>query len=335
MKVKHSMMQILKRDETKIRKGVLFRVSSRKLFPSLLLMVLGLSVLIPCALDAQPRTRPTAPESRFDDLEKEEAEAFLERFRENTLQASYVFGFEMRVMPARGKGVTYQGRLWNGPVSEDTAGSLVEIFSDDRTSPEVQLLFHRNRSGESRGWKYSGSVETQSPEEWGEEKREGVQVLEYDQFYQPLLETDYSPFDLQMPFVFWQDASYEGRYFLRGRSTYTFLVHPPEKFQEDDAWPWKAIRLHFDAEFEALMQVDWIDSRNRDRRTLALLEIKEVEDQWIPKTLDFRNRETRGKTRFTVNQVAFNLAFPQEIFTPMVLGRWSPVLDDDFFHPVQ
>lgn len=292
-------------------------------------------MLFPCALEAQPRSRPTAPEARFDDLEKKEAEAFLERFRDNTLQASYVFGFEMRVMPARGRGVTYRGRLWNGPVSSDTSGSLVEIFGNDKSSPELQLLFHRNRSGESQGWKFSGKVEEQPPEEWLDEIREGVKILDDDRLYEPLLETDYSPFDLQMPFVFWPDTSYEGRYLLRGRSTYTFLVRPPEEFRANSPWPWEAIRLHFDAEFEALMQVDWIDGRGRDRRTLSLLEIKEVEDEWIPKTLDFRNRETRGKTRFTVKEVAFNLGFPPEIFTPLVLGRWSPVLDEDFFHPVQ
>lgn len=328
------MMQILKRGLKKNDRSQSTHCRRGNRPAPVLFLLCAFFLLLPSLLEAQPRSRPSAPSVRFDDLEKEEARAFLERFRENTLQASYVFGFEMRVMPARGRGHTYQGRIWNGPLTDDAAGSFVEIFSNNGDFEEVQLLFHRNRSGESQGWKFQGTPENISPEEWGTEPRDGVKLLNDQYLFKTLLDSDYSPFDLQMPFVFWPDTTYEGRYFLRGRSTYTFLVRPPENIRKNAAWPWEAIRLHFDAEFEALMQVDWVDSRKRDQRTLALLEIKEVAGEWIPKTLDFRNRETRGKTRFTVREVAFNLALPQEIFTPEALGRWSPVFDEDFFHPV-
>ena len=311
---------------------------------------------------AQSSRRPVAPEARFDELEKEEAKEFLGRFRENTLGATYIFDFRLQVMPARGRGHEVEGRLWHGPVAEDQVGALVEIFQDDSIYPKKMYLFQQHRDGESQAWRYRHGEENlreyseeELEEKTGEvreshllllrmeehpisyvvEPRSEVEELRGEALVEPILGTDYSAFDLQMPFLFWPETEYEGRYLLRGRSTYTFLAHPPESFSEDENWPWRTVRLHFDAEFEALMQVDWLDRRERARRTLALLEIKEVEDQWIPRMLDFRNTETRGKTRMFIERAAFPGFLAPGLFAPESLGRGRPVPDGSIFHPVK
>lgn len=285
-----------------------------------------LGLLLPVLMSAQSLHRSEQRGARFDHLDETEAMEFLELFRSSTLSAGHIFDFSLRVMPRRGAETHYQGRLWTTPLEEAISGSIIELAEADQ-SPMLRLLFFNGPEAPASIWQ--SDFEIASEESGFGPSRE---LSGKDRFV-PLSGSDYAPFDLQMPFLFWADTSYDGRYFLRGRSTYTFIARPAEE-DFPEGLDFTHLRLHFDAEFAALMQVDWLDRRDREVKTLALLEIKEVADQWLPKTLDLRHHGSRGKTRFTVLEAALNLLLPGELFTPDALSRELPEVDPDLFHRV-
>ena len=50
-------------------------------------------------------------------------------------------------------------------------------------------------------------------------------------------------------------------------------------------------------------------------KTLSILDLKKIGDQWIVKSVDFRDETTRNKTRFAVTAAALNQNFPSALLT--------------------
>jgi hypothetical protein len=59
-------------------------------------------------------------------------------------------------------------------------------------------------------------------------------------------------------------------------------------------------------------------------KTSTILDLKKVGEHWIPKSIDFRNNVTRGKTRFNVLTAALDLALPENAFDSAQLGLPLP-----------
>ena len=72
------------------------------------------------------------------------------------------------------------------------------------------------------------------------------------EMFQPIAATELTAFDLQMPFLEWPDAVYEGLTKLRGRPAHQFIVYPPREVAE--ARPeLSGVRFHLDAQFNGLV----------------------------------------------------------------------------------
>jgi hypothetical protein len=56
-------------------------------------------------------------------------------------------------------------------------------------------------------------------------------------------------------------------------------------------------------------------------RTLSLVDLKKIGDQYIVKSIDLRNDLTRDKTRFQVTAAALGLTFASAVFEPARLGE--------------
>jgi hypothetical protein len=67
------------------------------------------------------------------------------------------------------------------------------------------------------------------------------------------------------------------------------------------------------------MQAVVLDANERPRRTMTVLDLKKVGDQWIVKSIDLRDERTRDKTRFRVTGVALDLDFSPALFDPEFL----------------
>jgi hypothetical protein len=141
------------------------------------------------------------------------------------------------------------------------------------------------------------------------ERVDGADVL------RPIQETQISAADLQTPFMYWTDFIYEGLERFRGRPTNVFLLYPPED-RLDDYPGIGGARVFVDTQFGALSQVQWVDPAGTPVKTITVLDLKRVGEQWIVKTFEVRDDRTRDKTRFTVTAAAVQVSLPGSLFMP-------------------
>ena len=231
----------------------------------------------------------------------------MQEFRGLGLPGDYYLEFELRVLPRRGEGSTVAGRMWG---SRNVTGPVFRAdlqATRDSLDPLDRLLGQNGPQPEA--WRYS-------PEIGGG----GLQTLAAATIMDPVAGTGLSMFELQMPFVYWADFVYEGVTRVRGRSVHAFLMYPPEDFAA--AHPDVAgVRLHLDAQFNALMQAVILDGDEVPERKLTVLDLKRLSEQWIVKSIEVRDEKTRDKVRFEVTGAALNLGFVGGLFRPEQLSQ--------------
>jgi len=255
------------------------------------------------AAHAQPRFLPQPEYGQFGAPDQAEGRRVLEEFRAKGIAGDYFLEFELNVLPRRGDGRVLTGQLW-GTRNDQGPLSRVAIVTDAVKKTELHLLVQNGPA--PAGWSWDGS---------GAPKPLDVATL-----FAPVAGTNLTVFDLQMPFLYWPDFAYQGLTRMRGRPTHQFLVHPPKDFAEK--YPSLAgVHVFLDTQFNALVQVELVGHDGRTLKTISLLELKRIGEQWIPKTLDIRDEATRDKTRFMVKGATLGLTLPREIFTSAQLGE--------------
>lgn len=140
--------------------------------------------------------------------------------------------------------------------------------------------------------------------------------------------TNVTVFDLQMPFLYWTDFYYEGQAKVRGRPTHSFILRPPSGSQLPQPG-FTGVRVLIDAQFQAMVQAEQLGVADAVEKTIILLDLKKVGEQWLMKSIDVRNTKTRDKTRLTVTSAALGLHFPSGVFTPEALGAPPPLVPQD------
>jgi hypothetical protein len=148
-----------------------------------------------------------------------------------------------------------------------------------------------------------------------------VQLVDAASPFEPIVaNTELSAFDLQMPFIYWEEFVYEGLERFRGRPAHIFIMRPPSAFAAK--YPkLTGVRIHLDTQFNALVQTELLGAEDVVLKTISLVDLKKIDDQWIPKTLDVRDEKTRNKTRFDVTAVALGLEFSRILFEPAQLAE--------------
>jgi hypothetical protein len=208
--------------------------------------------------------------------------------------------FDLRALPRRGEEKVYHGRLWGG---RNEQGAVTRIEITDAQGAVRRLLL---QNGEHAGvWRLmDGKVA----------RVDGSVLLE------PLIPgVEVTAFDLQMPYLYWPDAKVENVARVRGRPAYEFVFHPP--IAENVRYAAIGfVRAYFDAQFNAPVQTEIGDTRGV-AKTMSLVDLKKVGEQWVPKSFDVRNEVSRDKTRFEVTAVALNLQFPPGAFAPAALAE--------------
>jgi hypothetical protein len=84
-----------------------------------------------------------------------------------------------------------------------------------------------------------------------------------------------------------------------------------------------AVRAFLDTQYNALMQIEYLGARGV-LKTVSLVDLKKIGEQWIPKSFDVRNDVSRDKTRFLVTGAALNLTLPPAVFAPAALADTVP-----------
>ncbi len=224
----------------------------------------------------------------------------LEEFRRVGIEGEYYLEFDLRVMPRRGDERVLHGKLWGG---RNGQGAILRVAITDEAGHEHRLLM---QNGENPAvWRSDSGAET---------------PRQVDAFA-PLVDgVELTAFELQMPYIYWPDASLETVSRVRGRPAHVFLFRPPAAWAA--AHPEiSAVRASLDTQYHAPVQSELLDPTGRALRTLSLVDLRKVGDQYIVKTVDLRNDQTRDKTRFQVTAAALGLEFAGAVFEPAHLSE--------------
>ena len=233
-----------------------------------------------------------------------EGARILSEFHRAGISGTYWLGFQLRVMPRNGAETTVPGEM---------------IGTQNGQGPLRRLSI-----GEQRWLIQAGS----QPATWTAEGTSTSRQMSAAQTLEPLAGTDLTVFDLQMPFFYWTDFVYEGLARIRGRPAHSFVLYPPPDLAA--ARPGlTGVRILVDTQFQALMQAELLGPKGTVEKTISILDLKKVGDYWIPKSIDFRNHLTRGKTRFEVGAAALELTLPAGVFEPAGLSALSPKVPPD------
>lgn len=259
---------------------------------------------------AQKGERPPPSYVQLGKPDQAEGREILEQFRQRGIAGDYYLEFVLRVLPRHGAERVLHGSLWG---SRNAAGPISRVSvrtSEVGAGSEVRLLV---QSGASPAlWR------------WSEGSGGAAEPLGVAALFEPVAGTDLTPFDLQMPFLFWPEFVYEGLARMRGRPAHQFLFYPPAGVKE--RYPTlTGIRAYLDTQYTALVQVALIGEGGRPLKTLSILDLKKIGNQWIVESIDLREEITRNKTRFVVTAAALDQRFTAEVFEPAHLAEPAAV----------
>jgi len=222
----------------------------------------------------------------------------LERFRRSLWAEPIYLEFDLTQMPRRGDEHVFHGRLWG---------------ARNEQGPVTRLEVDVGAGGFSRHILIQSGPE---PAVWvsetaGAGKRDDQAALV------PGLE--FTPFDVQMPYLYWLDFTVAGTDRIRGRPAFDCVFTPPADYAAANPKV-RAVRAYLDAQYGALVQSEVTGPDGNLAKTLSLLELRKVGDRWIPKDVDVRNEATRDKTRLSVTALAAGIAVDSAAFDPQQLG---------------
>lgn len=257
---------------------------------------------------ASAAARPSLPPPLLQTGKADPAEgrAALEQMRRQGIAGDYYLEFQLRIMPRRGEERLIAGRLWGGrnPIGPLNRVSLTLPGSGGASPTERRLLVQSGRESGLWRWESGGGV-----------TMPGAAAL-----FDPLVpNSELTAFDLQMPFLYWDTFTYGGLVRFRGRPAHVLVLRPPAEFAAKHPTV-QGVRVWLDTQFNALVQTELLGANDRATKTLSLVDLKKVGEQWIPKTFDLRDEVTRNKTRFSVTAAALDLDFSRTLFEPAQLA---------------
>lgn len=249
--------------------------------------------LASAGLSAVPLTKP--PELAQVGLpDAAEIARILLQFRQTGIAGDYYLDFELRTLPRRGEEKQFRGQMWG---SRNPVGAVTRVILADSSGKEQRLLVQNG--GQAAVWRL------------GNEK---AFALDASSVFEPLIAgVNISAFDLQMPFLYWPGVTLEKITRMRGRPAHLFVFRPPSEFAAKNP-ELGAVRAYLDTQYNAPTQVESLDRNGRVTKTLTLLDLKKVGEQWIPKSFEVRDEKTRDKTRLIVTGAALNLSLPSSTF---------------------
>jgi hypothetical protein len=266
------------------------------------------------SLAAQPRAnRPPPQFLQKGQPDQAEGARVLTRFRQAGIAGNYWLEIVLEILPRQGAARKIKGQLLGtrnelGPVSRLTLETAPD-GNDAAASPTRWLL----QSGlQPAVWTCAGSGAPARPVKPGD-------------WLQPVAGTDLTPFDLQMPFIYWEDFVFEGAAKVRGRLAHSFVLYPPSTLAAQRPGL-HGVRVLLDTEFDALLRAELLGPGGKTEKTITILELKRTGEKWLPRAIDVRNELTRDKTRFEVTAAALDLTLPAETFAPAALSLPPPAI---------
>lgn len=256
-------------------------------------------------------------DTRYEEIDFEEGRKRLESFRAQRLDGDYCFRFQLEHMPRRAKTVRYSGTMWgtwneSGPLTRvrlnpdaDGAGELIDLILQNGPEPKV--------------WKLDTGI--------------GKFVeLEPARLHEPIFDgVVYTPFDLQMPFIYWDRFEYAGTGRVSSRVVQRFLMLPPDG--ECSGAGIGGVRIGLDDTYDALFKVEVLDAELKQRSEFTVESWKKLQGQYIVKKIKLKDSETKDATRFYVRAASVGLILPDSWFDPCA-DQDEPTIPESMFDAV-
>jgi len=237
-------------------------------------------------------------------IDEEEGALRLESFRQQRLDGDFVFEFQLEHKPRRGRTVRYDGIMWGswneqGPITRFAIlpDGLVE---SDFESSAIEVIVQNGPA----------------PQAWIKKQGEdGFVLIEDEALFEPILPgVLYSVFDLQMPFIYWQDYVYEGPALVgASRVAQRFLMLPPEGSVSMQRGI-KGVRIGLDDTYNALWRIEVINEDGSVGSRFAVESFKKVEEQYIVKRITLTDYPSKDRTTFNVTEASVGLELDAKNF---------------------
>jgi hypothetical protein len=225
-------------------------------------------------------------------------DGFYSTLKEGAYHQAYLYRFEFTHFPPKGTPATHHGLL-SGPYPNAPILRIDLVSSSQDQSRQSSFLLHRDQE-DSRIWKWNQNnkeVSNLLPKEWLLPWKEGV---------------NHTPFDLLMPFLQWP-FEYEKSGRVCGRPAHLFLFSIPPN-QEDYPSTYRAIRLAIDDAYNAPLRIEHMDGGILPARVFSLQSFKKLDDHWVVKGIDVKDRDTKSRTRFELKAYAHDLDLSPSVF---------------------
>jgi Outer membrane lipoprotein-sorting protein len=255
------------------------------------------------------RYRPSANFVANGKADQAEGARLLAQFHQAGVAGNYWLAFELRVMPHQGEERTVSGQLLG---SRNDQGPITRLTLPGPGGLAGEQRWLIQSGAQPATWLWTGATDQTS-------------ALTLAETFQPLAGTDLTPFDLQMPFLYWTDFVYEGVAKVRGRPAHSYVLYPPANLAGVRPGL-TGVRILLDTEFQAFLQAELLGEKGATEKTITLLDLKKVGEQWLPKSIDLRNHLTRDKTRLIFTAVALHLGLPPDTLTAAALATEPPAV---------
>ena len=111
----------------------------------------------------------------------------------------------------------------------------------------------------------------------------------------------HTPFDILLPFLFWEDFTVRGVDQVKGRTAYLIELRPPEELVAPLAAAGiGSVRIALDREFNAPLLAEYIDQDSTVVRTVRVVSLKKTDDIWVVRTTDVVDEERETRSRFRI-----------------------------------
>lgn len=249
------------------------------------------------------------------EIDLEEGRQRLIDFRRMWVVGDMSLHYQLQFIPRRGKRTEIEGTLWGtnglgGPVS------LIQLKGEQ----ESQLYLQSGPfASVSKKQSDSGRWEMVDVDDWFEVVDDQITL---------------TAFDLMMPFIYWKDWSYEGVTKVNSRVAHAFLLKAPETLR-DNPLGLHGVVVFLDESFNALLKAEYVTVDDVVFKSLRLIDIKKVDDVWLPKTFDFLDEESRDKTRLRIREAAVHLDFSDHPFGQGVIPDRVPEIPLSLYKKVR
>lgn len=239
-------------------------------------------------------------------LDEEEAARLLTFFRAQRPTENFCFQFQLLHKPRRGRTVSYKGFMY-GSFNEQGPVSRFKLFQEKvgnelpgSLSP-IEIIVQNGPS----------------PKAWVRHQDSApFTLIDDDSLFEPIFEgVLYTPFDMQMQFIFWDRYSYEGPSRVLSRIGQNFLMFPPaDSLAERNGL--HAVRVAIDDTYYALLRAEVLEDEDQVRSRFTVRGIKKIQDNYIVKEIEIKNMITKDATTFKVKAACLGLKFTDSTFDP-------------------